>query len=176
MVQQSCNRCSIVGATAYGQSFPPTRNSRCHLLSLEVCSNLPNYKWANNIIDNVAPPFTKQVNSLDSSRGVRPLRMSNPASQHRSRSSWPQPPTLASWFCRLATVLGCLVSASSGAYNSSQRSLMSMVFGRVVVHTLKSPPNNIMPPRVWTSTISAARFWNKDLFSCLEPIGAAYTT
>jgi hypothetical protein len=37
-----------------------------------------------------------------------------------------------------------------------------MVFGSVVVHTLKSPPNNIMPPRVWTSTIFASRFWNKD--------------
>jgi hypothetical protein len=33
--------------------------------------------------------FMKQVNSCDSSRGVRPLKMSNPMSYYRSKSSWP---------------------------------------------------------------------------------------
>jgi hypothetical protein len=33
VVQQNCNQCSTVGATACGQSLPPLRSSRCHLLS-----------------------------------------------------------------------------------------------------------------------------------------------
>jgi hypothetical protein len=76
----------------------------------------------------------------------------------------------------LTIVFGYLISISSGAYNTSQRSLLSMVSSNVIVHALKSPPNSTMPPRVWTSTISAARFWNKDSLSCLELTEATYTT
>jgi hypothetical protein len=122
------------------------------------------------------PPFAKQVNSPDWSPDVRPLRMNNLTSQHRSRSLRPQLPTLASRFCHVATTLGCWVSMGSSAYNSSQRSLMSMISGNVIVRTLKSPPNSTMPPRVWTSVISVTGFWNRDSFLCLEPIGATYTT
>jgi len=105
---------------------------------LEVCSSLPNCRRINNIIDSVAPSICQASELPWLSLGVRPLRMSNPVSQHRSRSSQPQPLTLVLWFCRLATTLGCSISASSGAYNSSQRSLVSMVFSSTTVRALKS--------------------------------------
>ncbi len=159
-----------------GQSLPPSSNNECHLLSLRGCSSLPNCMWANNIIDNVMPPFDKQVNSPDSSPGVRPLKTSNPASQHKSKSSWPQPLTLASRFCRLATTPGCLISASLGTCNSLQRLLVSMVSSSVVVCALNSPRNSTMPLKVWTSIISPTRFWNKDSLLCLVPTRATYTT
>ncbi len=121
------------------------------------------------------PPFAKQVNSPYSSPSVRPLKMSNPASQHRFRSSWPQPPTLVSRFCRVATTLGYSILVNSSNCNSSQRSLVSMVSSSAAVRTLKSPPISTMPPTVSTSAIFATRFWNRDSFSCLKPIKATYT-
>jgi len=98
------------------------------------------------------PPFAKQVNSPNSSPSVRPLRMSSLVSQHRSKSSWPELPTLASRFYRLTTTHGCLVSTISDTYNNSQKSLVLMVFSSTTVCALKSSPNNTIPPRVWTST------------------------
>jgi hypothetical protein len=142
----------------------------------KVCSNLPNCKWANNIIDNVMPLFGKRVNSPDSSLGVRPLRKSNPTSQHRSKNSRPKSPTLASRFCCLATMFGCSIYKSSSTCNNSQRLLVSMVSGSVVIRALKSLPNSIMRPRVWTSTKFITKFWNKDSLLCLEPTRASYTT
>jgi hypothetical protein len=49
-----------------------------------------------------------------------------------------------------------------------------MVFSSVVVHALKSPPNSVMPPLEFELQ-HVAKFWNKDLFLCLEPIGVTYT-
>ncbi len=46
----------------------------------EVCSSLPNYMSANNKLILLRPPFAKQVNSPNSSPGVRPLKMNNPMS------------------------------------------------------------------------------------------------
>ncbi len=57
VAQQSYNRCSTVAATACGQNFAPSRSSECHLLSPRNVESLPNYRWVNNIINNVAPPI-----------------------------------------------------------------------------------------------------------------------
>jgi hypothetical protein len=38
VAQQSRNRCLTIGATACGQSLPPSRNSRCHLLTIDINS------------------------------------------------------------------------------------------------------------------------------------------
>jgi hypothetical protein len=46
-------RCKI----AYGKNHPHYVVAGDIYYHLEVCNNLLNYKWANNIINNAAPPI-----------------------------------------------------------------------------------------------------------------------